>query len=276
MPIRLIATDLDRTLLDSSGRLPPVNRGAIEKAANAGIPVVLASGRPFAALPRELIELPGVSMAITGNGCAVCACPFGERLWSAVLPAAAVDAILSLPEAAGYPMECFVNGEAFASACFVADPLRYSCGVCHADYIQTTRKPVEDIRSFIAAHREELDSVDVIVPSLEERELVRSAAARLPGVYVTVSCDYLVEIASEEAGKDKALKLLLNLMDISPSDAAAFGDGENDADMLRSVGWGFAVRNAVPVCKEVARFITDTNDRGGFALAVKELLRGLG
>ena len=80
MPIQCIALDLDRTTLDGEGRLSPGNRRALEYAIAKGVHIVIASGRSFASLPRDVIAVPGIEYAITSNGADVYHVPTGTRL----------------------------------------------------------------------------------------------------------------------------------------------------------------------------------------------------
>ena len=82
MPIQCIALDLDRTTLDGEGRLSPGNRRALEYAIAKGVHIVIASGRSFASLPRDVTAVPGIEYAITSNGAAVYHVPTGTRLHS--------------------------------------------------------------------------------------------------------------------------------------------------------------------------------------------------
>lgn len=70
-PVRLIALDLDGTLLNHSGEITPLTREAIARATANGVVVVPATGRPLASLPPVVAQLPGVRYAITSNGAAV-------------------------------------------------------------------------------------------------------------------------------------------------------------------------------------------------------------
>ena len=71
-------------------------------------------------------------------------------------------------------------------------------------------------------------------------------------VYITSSVPYRMEISSKESGKASGLKYVLDQMGIAPEEALAFGDGDNDAQMLRFAGTGIAVKNATEDCKESA------------------------
>ena len=93
MKIRCIALDLDQTTLDGDGRLSPANRAALEHAISQDIHIVIASGRPYAALPEDVLSVHGIEYAITSNGAAVYHLPTGHCLHRCTLTPVSVEAV---------------------------------------------------------------------------------------------------------------------------------------------------------------------------------------
>lgn len=141
--IRLIALDLDDTTLCSDGSLADKTREAIEAAISSGIEVVIASGRAFNSLPRAVAEICGIRYAITSNGAAVAKNPGGERIVSLTLHPDTVQDILEL--FGNELLECFIDGQAYCDARYMADPMRFGCSPAYVEYVKTTRLPVGDI-----------------------------------------------------------------------------------------------------------------------------------
>ena len=92
--IRCIALDLDGTTLNSKGQLSERNRKAIERALEHHIQVIIASGRPLASLPEEVVRIPGIRYAVTSNGAAVCDLDSGKTLKEYQLTGKSVEEIL--------------------------------------------------------------------------------------------------------------------------------------------------------------------------------------
>jgi len=273
MTLRCIALDLDRTTLGPDGRLSTGNREALERAVRHGIHVVIASGRPLCSLPAEVTALPGIEYAITSNGAAVYHLPTGKRLRGFTLPPAAAEEILRLTADEPLTYEAFVDGIAYGGADYVADPVAYGTPPTSVGYIQRTRRPVPDIIAFIRSHSHELDSVDLVVRSAEEKNRLSALLMEsVPDLYVTSSVPQLVEISHRDAGKHSGLRFITNLLGISPAQTAAFGDGDNDADMLAFAGCGIAVSNASPACLAAADRITGHFSEDGVAQAIHRLL----
>ena len=274
MAIRCIALDLDRTTLNAQGRLSPGNRAALEYAIGKGVHVVIASGRAFSTLPEDVLALKGIQYAITSNGAAVYELPTGECIHRYTLTPRAVERILELTAGERASYEAFIRGEAYAAAAYVRDPVRYGATPEAVAYVQSTRHLVEDIRGFILDRRDQLDSMDIVVPSEAERQRIWTYLAReIPDIYITSSVQQLLEISHKDAGKHSGLGFVLERLGLERADCAAFGDGDNDADMLRFAGLGVAVANASKACLAAADLVTKSHDEDGVAYAIEKLLQ---
>jgi hydroxymethylpyrimidine pyrophosphatase-like HAD family hydrolase len=156
----------------------------------------------------------------------------------------------------------------------VQDPGRFGVMPYAIDYVRNTRKGVEDIHAFIHDHAGELDGLDLILRREEDRreiwQLLKESGEPL---YITSSVRNRVELSSPQAGKAAGLRFLLDQMGIAPEETAAFGDADNDIDMLQMVGWGIAMANASEGCKKAADYITRTNLEDGVAYGIREILR---
>ncbi len=268
--IRLIALDLDDTTLRSDGSLAGETKAAIEAAIAAGLEVAIASGRAFNSLPQGVVSIPGIRYAITSNGAAVARVPGGERIVSLTLRENTVYRLLEL--FGTELLECFIGGQAYCDARYMADPLRYGCSEAYVEYVKTTRLPVDDMAEFMRDNAARLDSVDVLCRSLGHRAELRERARELPDAYITSSSPRLVEICGAEAGKGASLRRLCGILDIPASAVAAFGNGDNDADMLAFAGLGAAVKNASAACIAAADLVCAANDEHGVAQILYKII----
>lgn len=273
MKIKCIALDLDRTTLASDGHLSRENREALEEAIRAGIHVAVASGRSLDSLPEEIMDIPGIRYVITSNGAAVYDIRKGECLRRYRLTADSVMEILKHTEEQNVSFEAFINGKPYAEERYVTDPVRFGAMPQAIPYIQKTRTPIKDMRAFISSHREELDCIDVVVKGEQfKKELWKTLEKEVPDVYITSSVPQLLEISYRESGKASGTKFLLDHLGLEKEDLAAFGDGDNDAELLAFAGMGFAVANASEACRKAADRIVETNDQNGVARGIRMIL----
>lgn len=274
MRIRCIALDLDRTTLNSEGHLSGDNRKAIEQAVSSGIQIAVASGRSLDSLPGEVMEIPGIRYAITSNGAAVYDLKEGVCLRQYKLKAEAVQDILRWTQGEDVTFEAFIDGKPYAEKAYVEDPVRFGAMPRSIPYIQGTRKPTEDMRSFIREHEGELDCIDVVVKSEKYKQrLWKTLEKQVRDVYITSSVKQLLEISDVNAGKDTAAEFLIGYLGLTREELAGFGDGHNDSGLLKYAGIGFAVANASKECREAADRMVASNDEDGVAEGIDYILK---
>lgn len=274
MKIRLIASDLDGTLLTDQKVLSPETEKALKMAAERGIHIVPATGRSFHAVPDIVKQFTGVEYVITANGGAVYRVSSGERIYQCLLEDEAVKAVLEMEKPEKTALEVFIGGTPYSEEAYVQSPMDYGATEYGAGYVRRTRVPVNNMRKFAEAHSNELDSMAFVCADPEEkRKLCRRLLRDIPGIYVTSSVPNLVEIGHEKAGKGNTLRYLLNRLGISPQEAMAFGDADNDISMLSAVKYGIAMENGTQACREAAAFLTASNQEDGVAKMIFSFLQ---
>lgn len=270
MNIKLVALDLDDTTLKSDSTLAEETYAALVASAEAGIEIVVASGRAFTSLPKKVLDIDGVNYAVTSNGSAIELAKTGKRIYSKTIPESVAREILhAFPDAM---FECFIEGQPYCLEEYMADPMKYGCSAAYVSYVQTTRIAVADMRTFIAENISRLDSIDVICPTADIKAEVYAKGRTIKGAYVTSSSPRLVEFASAEAGKGKALRWLCQKLNTPAENVAAFGNGDNDADMLIFAGLGVSVKNGTYYCRESADYVCESNDDMGVAKTLQKIL----
>lgn len=271
MGIKCIALDMDGTTLHGDKSISSANKEAIEEAMASGIQVIVASGRTWSALPKSVMEIPGICYAVTCNGAAVYEC--GKCIRRVTLEPDSVIELLENTKDYRIGYEAFVEGVPYGQKDYIADPVTYGAMPYVVDYIQSTRKGVEDIREFIYKYRGCLDGIDLIVADEGIRKQFFELIPRVcNNVYVTSSVRNRVEVAHMEAGKQAGLEFLLKKLKISPEETAAFGDADNDVEMLSFVQYGVAMENGSQRCKEAATYNTKSNEEDGVAAGIRYLM----
>lgn len=257
MDIRCIVLDMDMTTLGTDKKISDANRDALEYVIGKGIHVAIASGRPFSSLPRDVMSIPGVEYAITSNGAAIYHIPSGSRMAHYTLEPRDVETLVSVLRDQPYACEAFVDGKGYSPQAFIADPTRFGAPAYTAKYLRRTRTPVDDIYAFMLEHKEDLDSVSIITDSNAiSSHLYPLLTQTLPECYLTCSANHLLEIAHRSCGKHMAVRFLADHLQLTSHQFAAFGDGDNDAEMLSWVGHGIAVSNASPACLAAANHVS--------------------
>ena len=267
-----VALDLDGTTLGPGGILSSDTRQVLERLIARGVHVVVASGRSFTSLPRAVLGIEGVEYAVCSNGATVWHVPTGTCIRRTVLaPGAAVDILRALA-CEPVSFECFIGGRPYAEAAYVADPAAHGASVAAIPYIQSTREPVADVKGFILSHADELESLDVVVGDPEKKTALWKLLAGLrDDLYVTSSVPQLLEIAHRDAGKRAGLATVLAGLNLTESQTVAFGDADNDIDMISGCGVGIAMENGTEGAKKAADRIAPPNTEDGVARVLAEL-----
>lgn len=271
---RCIALDMDRTTLNKEGRLSDRNRKALEQVIASGVHIIIASGRSFETLPRDMVELPGVEYAITLNGAAMYHVPTGKCLKRCRLSGKAVEAVMKATEGEPVTYEAFVDGAAYAGNDFLENPAAFGLEPQAAAYVRATRHGVKDIVGFLYENRYCLDGMDMVVrdEALQKR-IWKLAAGATDEIYITSSSPNLVEVADRNAGKKAGLVFFRDLLGLRREETAAFGDADNDIEMIRCAGCGIAMANASEACRQAADYITGHHDKDGLAEGLHNILK---
>lgn len=274
MSIKCIALDLDRTTLNSEGKLSIENKRTLEELIAKGIEVVIASGRAYATLPADVMTVAGIRYAVCGNGATVYHVPTGQCIRRRQLSAEALETVLTMTADETVSYEGFIDGIAYAGKEYVENPVKYGATPQAVAYVQSTRHMQENIVAFLKENKNRLDSMDVIVRDEESKHRIwRKIENATDEVYITSSVEQLLEIADQNAGKKAGVEFVANKLGLRREEIAAFGDADNDIDMLQYAGVGIAMENASVGCKAAADFITKHHAEDGITYGVREILR---
>ncbi|MDE6280868.1 MAG: Cof-type HAD-IIB family hydrolase [Oscillospiraceae bacterium] len=265
--IRMIALDVDGTLLNSGGTVTEETVLAIRTARERGVRVVLSTGRSVQEAVW-LTELAGCDeRAVCLGGAAIADMTDGRHLRRWDISEDAARAVLDT--LAGQELACMV----FAGEANLLDP--YSDGVFRRIYpypaYMDNTVVAEDIAGWLRAHNRPLTKVYALgAPELFPPLLERLRA--VPGLELTSSGADNFEVVAQGVDKGRALCLLAEEWGIAPGEIAAIGDSDNDLAMLRAVGCPVAMGNASNEVKASATMVTDSNDRDGAAKAIWKLI----
>ena len=270
-PIRLIAVDLDGTVLNDRKQLTPRTAAALTEAAARGVEIVPATGRPTTGLPAELLALPGVRYAITSNGARTADLASGRAIRN-YLPLDKALAAYDILQRYDCMADLFQDGQGYTTEAnraivprFVPENLR--------DYVLRTRTPLPDLRAFIAQQAQGIEKLTIFFLDEAERQRAWAEAAAL-GVDVVSSLPLNMEINAAGVDKGAGLLALAEQLDLPASALMACGDGGNDTAMVAAAGLGVAMANAFPEVKAAAQFVTASNNEDGVALAVEKFVLG--
>ena len=253
MKYKLIAFDLDGTLLDTDKNLPEENRKALEEAAAAGLIPVPATGRIYRGVPEALKSLPFIRYYILSNGAAVYDAREDRLLYRGDVPLELALRCYEYLDTLPVLYDCYQNERGWMSRSMLEAAPPYFVKEPHIlELLYGLRVPVDDLKETLRQRGEPLQKLQCFfLPQDEELRLtqLREIPRRFPELVATTSVSNNIEINSVNAGKGKALSALCRALGFTAAEAVAFGDGSNDSEMLLAAGLGVAMANAVPEVK---------------------------
>ena len=296
-PIRLVALDLDGTLLDSQSQISPRTRQTIADAVAHGVVVLPATGRPLSNLPPVVAQLTGIRYAITSNGAAVWdlgADPMGA-VYSRYCNAA--EHTTSEPTALiRCPMPVELAREVFALYMEYPGALSiFSDGRTYRDLVSMerfgkrfarrtgsteARQPndgrftvVRDLTEWMSRHAHEVEKFCMFFDTAEQAQAALPRFRALAGAEVVQGSPDNIELTAQGVDKGTALLALADLLHIPREATVAVGDSENDRAMLEKAGIAAVMANGMPHIQALADLVSANDcDHDGVA----ELFERLG
>lgn len=272
MDIRLIAVDLDGTLLNSQKELTPRTKEALTRAAEKGVHIVPATGRTFGGVPEMVRSLPFVRYGICINGGSVWDAQIDGAIHTAEIPYERAEEIFDYVEQFHTMYDCYVDGWGKSDRKFFDHLLDY-VDEDVVKIIKATRSPVDDFRGYIRSLSHDIQKIILFFRDLEVHDrMIEKIRADLPDMAVTAALPCNIELNNKDANKGAALRILCEHLGFGPEQAMAFGDGGNDQSMIETAGLGVVMANGVPELKAAADYITLSNDEDGVAAAIEKFV----
>jgi Cof subfamily protein (haloacid dehalogenase superfamily) len=272
---RLVALDIDGTLLDPYGELTDAVCEAVGSLQRAGMRVVLCTGRRYrTSLPvAQRLGLAGA--IVCNNGVLVKDLASGKTLQHAFLPREVYQEVLLLMREIGPPL-VYVDGYHEGT-----DMLTESMDAAHAfqqEYLADNTEFTRFVEDLAAARPEEIIMMSAMADAetlgtLRERAL--AALGDRVRTHSLINKNYrgnILEFLSPASGKWTALARIAAGAGIAPEEIAAVGGDTNDAEMIRHAGLGIAMGNAVEAAREHADAVVRSNAEGGVLEAIERVL----
>ena len=266
---KIIALDLDGTLLNSKKELTPASLAALKRAAEAGIAVVPTTGRFYGGMPAAIKALPFIRYVIGINGAEVTDLHTGEIIYRAEIPWLEAVDIMSMLDTLPVIYDCYMDSAAWMTESQKALVDKTVDSPHYRKMLHELRQNVPELKAFLREKKKDVQKVQFFTRDEALRQDMLANLDKLfPALCVSSSVDQNVEINSLHANKGEALKALADHLGVDISETMSFGDGLNDLSMLSTAGLGVAMANACPEAKAAADVLTASCDEDGVAKAI--------
>lgn len=286
---KLIAIDLDGTMLNSYGVVTENTKNAIKRTIQKGIDIIIASGRPIDSIKTIANEIGSKNYFIAGNGALIYDIQKDENLYENYLNKEKVLEIIKMCE------ENSISYNVYTDKTILAKALKYNVLYYYKENLkkpedkQTHINIVENMYDYISKMNEEkflkiticdenksvfqsiikklneIENIEVLDVSHMSRKVIQQGTEEIPIEY------YYTEISSKNVDKWYAIEYLISKLNIEKEEVIAIGDNMNDKKMIEEAGLGIAMGQSSPLIKEVADDITSSNEEDGVATALDKI-----
>ncbi len=272
MDLRLIAFDLDGTLLRSDKSISPRTMHALHAAQERGVLLVPATGRLYRSLPEALLDEQLSRYFILVNGAQVYDAQEDKTLLTEELPPELALPMLQFLKTRNVVRGVYIDGLGHMSLSDYEEIDDVAATPATSALLRRSYCPTDDLEQFTASAHSVQKIIAFFHDPSEKQPVLREIAANFPGYAVSSSLGNNIEINAKYATKGNALRFLCRQLGIYPAQCMAFGDGTNDYSMLRAAGLGVAMGNASEEVQSCADEVTQTNDEDGVAQMIERVL----
>ena len=277
MNIKMLALDIDGTLMDSKKQFPEINKSALQECERRGIRIALISGRSFELMRQFARDLGIHPLMAASNGTRIEETENGPTLFETCFERADAEHVCRVLEESGMYFNCYRRGKCYMGNAHVKESLgeRYAhhipgvCGdeghlyetVCDRDRLWN--EGLDGVYKFVVMGAVYDPGFDKIREKLADMKLSVSSASKR-------NCEFM------PSGIDKgtAVRILCEKTGIDPANVMAFGDQTNDLPMLNAAGWPVAMENGEDSVKAAAKLIAPDHNLGGVGLILQKYVLG--
>lgn len=268
---KLIVSDMDGTLLNDDKKVSEETKAAIEKLAHHGADFTIATGRIYPAAKIYSDDLGVKKPLICCNGAMIVDPVTDEVLYGRTISKAIGTAVIDICEAYGVYYHLYDKNTIYSDRMerVIAYFNEFSKNLPEKYKIKT--KVVESTRALF--DETEIYKIGIYYDNSERALAMRKALEAVPGASGFKSLETMYDVLAADTNKGIALKQLCQMLGLSLEEVVAFGDNENDLEMLEAAGYGIAMGNAEDFVKDVADHVADTNEADGVRLAIEKLFK---
>lgn len=287
---KLVAADLDGTMLNRYGVVTENTKKVIKESIKKGTEVIIASGRPIDSIMTIAKEIGSEKYFIAGNGALVYDIQKQEVIYEKHMSKEKVLEIIKICE------ENSISYNVYTDKTILATALKYNVLYYHKENLKkeenkkTNISIVNDMYNYVKNMKEEkflkvtvcddnqsvfnaiirklrkIDDIEVLDVSHMSRKMIRQGTEEVPIEY------YYTEISRKNVDKWNAIEFLIGKLNIKKEEVIAIGDNINDKMMIQEAGLGIVMEGSTPVVTQIADEVTNSNNEEGVANALEKFI----
>ena len=287
---KLVAIDLDGTMLNHYGEISQKTKEIIKKCIKKGVEIVIASGRPMDSIKTIAEEMGIKGYFIAGNGALVYDMQKDEIIYKNYMKKEKVLEIIKICE------ENSIAYNVYTDKVILTTNLKFNVLYYYKENLkkEETKKTnisiVENMYNYVKNMKEEnflkvticdendtifhsivkkikeLNEIKVLEVAHMSRKTIKQGTEEIPIEY------YYTEVSASQVDKWNAIEFLIRKLGFKQEEIMAVGDNINDKRMIENAGMGIAMKMSTPEIVKIAKDVTDTNDNDGVAKALEKYL----
>ena len=279
MSIKLVASDIDGTIIDKNNNISAKNFEAVNKIRSKNICFALCTGKSYA-VSKKICEELHATYGIFGNGTQIIDLKTGEEIFRKAIPKKDLLFIITLSKRYNFHIHIYTDTEIISEKLKYMDLRNY---ILKSQYANDTLKfkIVNNILNYV--EKNEINALSIVITtettSLNNFKKLLNIDKDIDSVFINkrgiyrdniINKDYeYLNISPINVNKNEALTYLANFLNINKKDILAVGDNVNDLEMIQNAGIGVAVNESYNDLKNVAKYVTNsTATNGAFAEAI--------
>ena len=286
---KLVAIDLDGTMLNSYGIVTQNTKEVIKKVQEKGMEVIIASGRPIDSIKTIAKEIESENYFISGNGAILYDIKKDEIIYENILKKAKTLDIIKICEENSIYYNIYTEKEILAKSLNYNVLYYYKENLDKEEKNKTHIKIVEDLYKYLEERNEKIikiticdnnksifnsilkklktiDDIEVLEVSHMSRKMIRQGTEEVPIEY------FYTEISAKNVDKWYAIEMLAEKLNIKKEEIVAIGDNVNDEKMIKEAGLGIAMGQSSPKITKISNYTTNNNNEEGVANALKYII----
>ncbi len=282
MPIKLVASDLDGTLVDHNNLIPTNNLNAIHDMEKKNIDFAICTGKTYS-ITKDICDKCHASYGIFGNGTQIINLKTGEEIYKNLLPIQDFNSCYNLAKKRNFHVHVYSDTEIITENLLYMDLRNYVLND-NKSTVNLSFKIAENVQDYVINHNTSI--FKLVISSTEDLSNLKNEILsnfdlninhiRKKGFYkdkiINKEYEYL-DITPKHIGKGYALEYLSNFLKVDKEDIMSIGDNVNDIDMIKISGKSATLSDSYDEVKKVASYITtNTSENAGFAEAVYKFI----
>lgn len=270
--IKLVAADMDGTLLNRDRKITKYTQEVIKKAIGQGVYFVPATGRAVNALPEELKQMEGIRYGIFSNGATIYDLKEEKVIYKNHFEKERVLELMNFLKQFDQMESVSMNGQSYAGRKEMENIDYYELDSNTRAIVQGSRVLVDDLEAFVKEQASTIEKTTLLFKTMEERQRAADALNQIDDIQFSSSLPKNLEISKKGCNKGDGLMHLANALGIQKEEIMSCGDADNDRELLESAGFAVVMENGLDSMKAIADYITVSNHEDGVAKAMEKFV----